>query len=548
MADKFQLKAIISAVDKITPTLKGVQRAARMTNKTLRDIGGAGRSLMGSLGLPAGLAFGSVIYGATRAANAVMQFAGGIQDAADRTGSGVTGYQLLTNMLESVGGSAEDAEMAFTQFNKGVANAAAGTDKSFSGLLHKLHIPLKDAQGNVRSLTDMMPELADAFAKNTDPTMRTRMALEFWGKSGTKMIPIMTGGRKALAAYNTEQERLGTIVSDKSIGALDDMGDSLGVLNKQVKVQLTEGLARMVPAIMPIIKSMSEWIANNKELIQTTISKTLTDIAVALKGVDWVAFAKGIGDVIRGIGSFIETMGGMKNVLIALGVLWLAGPLSAIFSMIGAVGRLGMVLFTLVGGFGGIGSALLMVGKIFAFVGRLFLFNPIGLAVTAIAAAAYLVYANWDTIKGWFVSFFDWMGGKVAQIGEWFRGLVPDWARKMFGGGAVAVNVNHTAGVSTTSKVVQASAKAAAPVAAAQYGTNSPAPEKTAQTKTSRAPTPLIRSGALAMAGGNFQLNGEMMVRFENAPAGMRVAPGKTNQPGVGFNPDVGYRSLSLVG
>jgi hypothetical protein len=38
-----------------------------------------------------------------------------------------------------------------------------------------------------------------------------------------------------------------------------------------------------------------------------------------------------------------------------------------------------------------------------------------------------------------------------------------------------------------------------------------------------------------------------MTVRFENAPPGMRAAPGKTNQPGVSMNPDVGYRSLALL-
>lgn len=35
-----------------------------------------------------------------------------------------------------------------------------------------------------------------------------------------------------------------------------------------------------------------------------------------------------------------------------------------------------------------------------------------------------------------------------------------------------------------------------------------------------------------------------MVVRFENAPPGMRVDPAKTNQPGLSVSPSVGYRSL----
>jgi hypothetical protein len=500
MADKFQLKAIISAVDKITPVLKGVQRASKMTNKALRDIGSAGRHLMGSLGIPAGLAFGYIVYGATRAAAAALQFAGNIQDSADRTGSSVTEFQTLVNIMESVGGSAEDAELAMSNFNKEASEAASGGNANFAALMTKLRIPLRDAQGNVRTLTEMMPELTDAFEKNTKPGLRTRMAMELFGKAGKKMIPILTQGREAYAKWAAEQERLGAIMSKDAVGAMDDMGDSIGLLNKQVKVQLTQSLASMVPVIMPIIKGMQEWIGANKEMIRATIVKTLTDIVAALKEVDWKAFIVGIRDTIRSIGSFVEAMGGMKNVLIALGVLWLAGPISAIFTMIGSIGRLGMVLFSLVGGLGGVSSALLFMGKIFAVIGRMFLLNPIGLAVTAIAAAAYLVYQNWDSIKTWFAGFFDWISEKVGKVAEWFKGLMPDWAKNLLSG-----NVSVT---------------------------------------STQSASPLVQSGALSMASGRQQLNGEMVVRFDNAPPGMRVSPGTTNQSGVSMNPDVGYRSL----
>jgi len=50
-----------------------------------------------------------------------------------------------------------------------------------------------------------------------------------------------------------------------------------------------------------------------------------------------------------------------------------------------------------------------------------------------------------------------------------------------------------------------------------------------------------------AIASNNRQnLNGEMVVRFENTPPGTRVESGKTNQPGVAMEADVGYRSLAM--
>ncbi len=49
---------------------------------------------------------------------------------------------------------------------------------------------------------------------------------------------------------------------------------------------------------------------------------------------------------------------------------------------------------------------------------------------------------------------------------------------------------------------------------------------------------------AAATAAARTELEGSMVVRFENAPPGMRVDPAKTNQPGLSVSPSVGYRSL----
>jgi len=48
--------------------------------------------------------------------------------------------------------------------------------------------------------------------------------------------------------------------------------------------------------------------------------------------------------------------------------------------------------------------------------------NPIMLVVAAVAAliaAGVLLIANWDTVKEWFASFFDWMSAGFSKIAEW---------------------------------------------------------------------------------------------------------------------------------
>ena len=42
--------------------------------------------------------------------------------------------------------------------------------------------------------------------------------------------------------------------------------------------------------------------------------------------------------------------------------------------------------------------------------------NTIGLLVTALAGAAYLIWDNWDWIKGKFTEFFKWIDEKVKAV------------------------------------------------------------------------------------------------------------------------------------
>ena len=58
MADSYSLKAILSAVDGISPVLKNVQGAAKNARKYLGDVGGSINSLATKIGVPTALISG----------------------------------------------------------------------------------------------------------------------------------------------------------------------------------------------------------------------------------------------------------------------------------------------------------------------------------------------------------------------------------------------------------------------------------------------------------------------------------------------------------
>ncbi|MDJ6853256.1 hypothetical protein LED50_28315, partial [Salmonella enterica] len=81
------------------------------------------------------------------------------------------------------------------------------------------------------------------------------------------------------------------------------------------------------------------------------------------------------------------------------------GPLASRLAT--GAGRLGRVLG------GGLLRGLMAAGRAVLFIGRALLMNPIGLLITGIAVAAYLIYRYWEPIKGFFTRL--WMG--IENIG-----------------------------------------------------------------------------------------------------------------------------------
>lgn len=614
MAKQAHLQAILSAVDRISPVLRQVagsalkarlglgalntvnfnaaQRKLGMLQKTFRDVGSASRNVLGGLGLPATVGLGALGFGFLSAGKGALEYAGALQDAKDNTGLTTGAFQELQLAFEAAGVSSEDFTGAVTKLNKGMGEAAVGKDKGLLALMTKLRIPLRDAKGAIRSVEQVLPELSDAFAKNTNPAVRTRMAMELFGKSGAKLIAILMQGGASLATARKEAQRLGAVLSEDSTGALDDLGDAMGVLNRQVKVQTAEAFGIAAPAILAATKGLQEWIASNKELLQQKVGGYITRIANAFRG--WVEsggierLASGIHSVIDGFSSFVRFAGGFRNVLIGLGVLVLAGPVASLFSLAAALGRLGIVLVSPIAKLGGLAAAFAKLKLLAAPL----LFNPIVIGIAAIAAGAYLIYRNWDTVGPFLAGV--WERVKTASavalnvlkfVFAWspLGMLVNNWGpiSEFVGGVWQSVSAVVTSGLALLGGLLQAwkplqfvrdawdpvvtflqgvwdriggligpllrsiggAAGAVGGFFSNKFGADS---TQSAQYGPRLGPTPLATAGALQAPAARVQ--GDVRVRFDNAPQGMRVEQSGTNTPGLTQSVDVGYRSMGGLG
>lgn len=157
--------------------------------------------------------------------------------------------------------------------------------------------------------------------------------------------------------------------------------------------------------------------------------------------------------------------------------------------------------------------------------------GPVGLLLGALVGAASLIAMNWDTIKEL------WEHGHPMAPGEKEKSVADVAANSVnnIGFGYLDVQADMSKHQNTDDFLRDIM------IITGQ-----------------QAPTPLLRgngpgynysvpTGQQIIAGGKSLIQGEMVVRFENTPPGTRVSEGQTNAPGIKMTPVVGYSPYSMM-
>ena len=128
-------------------------------------------------------------------------------------------------------------------------------------------------------------------------------------------------------------------------------------------------------------------------------------------------FAGGLGKAggaARGLGSLLLRVGRFSGGALFKG-LALGGKGALLLG--GGTLKLGRALS------GPLVKGLSLAGKAVAVLGRALLLNPVGLLVTGIGVAAYLVYKHWDKVKAAFSAGWNWLKSLGPRLLSWGKSL-----------------------------------------------------------------------------------------------------------------------------
>lgn len=260
--------------------VQGMTAAERQAAKSLSAIEKRAYAFGRTLG--AGIKAGAVI--ATAALTAVAVAVGQAIDRADemrdlsiRTGIATEKLSEYAYAAKQTGTDIEGLATGLKLFSKNLKEAAdptSGKGKLFAAL----GVEVTDAVGNIRQLSDILPEVADKFKLLADGPTKTALALELFGKSGANLIEFLNSGSQGLDEFGAKARELGIIISTQTANAADQFNDKVGDLKAQVQGFSNIVAAALLPQLIKTVEELGGLIkqgdlaANTVTLISGALS------------------------------------------------------------------------------------------------------------------------------------------------------------------------------------------------------------------------------------------------------------------------------------
>lgn len=180
---------------------------------------------------------------------------------------------VSTSFLSKMNVAAGFADIQVETMNKSIERLQVGMGESARGIgmakdaFKDLNISIYDANGNLKTSEEVMPELADAFGNLTNATQKTELAQKIFGQRGLEMLKLFKNGSAGLNEMTAEAEKFGLVVSAQAGANAAEFNDSLqrvGMSLQGLKNYISE---QVIPIITGLANKFADFVANNRAQI-----------------------------------------------------------------------------------------------------------------------------------------------------------------------------------------------------------------------------------------------------------------------------------------
>ena len=291
MSNKITTQLIIDGKNKAGAAFA---EADQQLNKLGLSAKAAGSYIAGALSVTALAAFVKTSIDAADAAT----------KSASAVGLAVEEYTALQYAAELAGVGTAELDAGLSKLNRTI-DAAANGGQAQVELFDRVGVSVLTAAGKVKTGDQVLAELADRFQQMPDGVQKSAIAMELFGRSGAKLIPLLNGGAAGLEELRKEAEALGLVISGEAAAQAEVFNDNLSRLGKA-----GAGAGNQIAAeLLPSLSDLSQLLVDlNKNSEATSVVANV--LSGAMKVLATVAIAVGTsftttGGAIAGVASSI---------------------------------------------------------------------------------------------------------------------------------------------------------------------------------------------------------------------------------------------------
>lgn len=255
-----------------------------------------------------------------------------INKASQRTGVQVEELSRLKYAAEQSGATLGDLETGLKKMSRVLVDAAGGSESARDALA-QLGLSINQLQG--LSPDDQFKKLAAALSQVEDATLRSALAQEIFGKSGTTLLPLILEGADGIKALGKEADDLRITITKTEAALATRFGDALDAVGKQFKAFTAAIGGAVAGALLPFSTAVTTALAATIDF-----AKANRGIVVAVTAAAAGAIALGgamivLGPAIAGVGLALASVVPLVSAIVSPVGLAVAGALAATAAVAG---------------------------------------------------------------------------------------------------------------------------------------------------------------------------------------------------------------------
>jgi molybdenum-dependent DNA-binding transcriptional regulator ModE len=239
---------------------------------------------------------------------------------ADSMGMTTDQVQTFETAIRLVGGTAQDADSAMAGLYDTATKFVRGeTTPALTSFMGRLGINFRDANGHMRDMKDMLPEVIDKIAAIEQPADRAAAAQAFLGSSGMKVVEAFRIQHKTMEDAQRDASHFATLTDDEKKALegfytaqnragveFDNLGQKIAALSADHLTPLvtwfTDFVDKHQPEILAAVgkiedkfsewtKAIATWLADpgNWDVLVGYLKKVADILGTIVDALKWIA-------------------------------------------------------------------------------------------------------------------------------------------------------------------------------------------------------------------------------------------------------------------